>query len=141
VAGLARLLYNEPYRRVPYRKDGADHVLEVGGRGHRIGWRRSGTPATPSEFSVEHFLKEHDLGVGRRRGGEPLAYRVEHPVWRTWPEVQTQLDVDFAVLYGRDWAFLGTEPPLSSIAAEGSAVRVFGATPLVPATQGPRREA
>ena len=35
VAAAAHVLYNEPYRRVPYRKDGAAHVLRCAGREHR----------------------------------------------------------------------------------------------------------
>jgi hypothetical protein len=130
VAAVARILYNEPYVRVPYRKDGAAHVLDAGGRTHRIRWERSGALFTPGASSLEHFLKEHDLGVGRRRNGEALAYRVDHPVWRVWPDVRTSFDVDFASLYGPQWAWLGEAAPLSAIGAEGSEVSVFGAVPL-----------
>src|SRR5687768_16265250 len=59
VAMGARLLYNEPYRAVPYRKDGATHVLRVAGRDHRIGWARRGALTTPDPGSLAHFLKEH----------------------------------------------------------------------------------
>ena len=137
VATVARLVYNEPYQRVPYRKDGAAHVLTHAGRSHRVAWERSGPLFVPPETSLEHFLKEHDLGVGQRRNGEPLAYRVEHPVWRVWPHVQAALDVDFGALYGDTWAFLGEQAPLSTIAAEGSAVRVYAAVPLTPPVTSP----
>jgi hypothetical protein len=127
IAWIARTLYNEPYRRVPYRRDAADHVLRAGGREHRIAWTRSGALMTPSETSLEHFLKEHELGVGRARSGAPQMYRVAHPVWRIWPKTEVSLQVDFGRLYGEAWGFLGDRAPVSSIAAEGSAVEVFGA--------------
>ena len=46
VSWLARTLYNEPYRGVRYRKDGAAHVLTVGRRDHRVTWTCSGALAT-----------------------------------------------------------------------------------------------
>jgi uncharacterized protein len=130
VAGIARLLYNEPYRRVPYRKDGAAHVLQAGGRTHRIAWETEGDLYTPAASSLEHFLKEHDLGVGQQRDGRTLAYRVDHPVWRVWPRVRPALDVDFATLYGAEWEWLRDAAPLSVVAAEGSAVCVYPPTVL-----------
>jgi len=125
VAWLARTLYNEPYRGVPYRKHGAAHVLAAGGRDHRIAWTASGDLDTPPTTSLAHFLKEHEWGFGARRSGEATAYRVEHPVWRTWPTVEHELDVDFGVLYGEPFAVLNGASPLSVLAAEGSAVAVY----------------
>ena len=125
VAGIARTLYNEPYVGADYVKDGADHVLDVGGREHRIGFERSGEPGTPPEDAVAHFLKEHEWGFGVTRGGSRLVYRVEHPVWRVWPAVEARLDVDFALLYGEEWGFLNEQAPVSTVLAEGSAIAVF----------------
>ncbi len=125
VSLIARALYNEPYRGADYVKDGADHVLRVGGREHRIGFERSGEPGVPPADGLEHFLKEHEWGYGLTRGGERLTYRVEHPVWRTWPRVRARLDVDFSVLYGEDWGALSGAEPLSVVSAEGSEVAVF----------------
>jgi hypothetical protein len=131
VSWLACTLYNEPYRGVRYRKDGAAHVLTTGGRDHRIAWTCSGALETPPVGSLAHFLKEHAWGFGTKRSGEPTCYRVEHPVWRTWPAVETALDVDFGVLYGERFALLNDVPPLSVLAAEGSAVSVYPAEPRV----------
>jgi uncharacterized protein YqjF (DUF2071 family) len=127
VSWLARTLYNEPYLGAPYRKDGAAHVLAVGGRDHRIAWSTTGELDMPPQTSLAHFLKEHEWGFGARRSGEATSYRVEHPVWRTWPTVQPRLDVDFGILYGAPFALLNDASPLSVIAAEGSAVAVYPA--------------
>lgn len=129
VSWLARTLYNEPYRGVPYRKDGDAHVLRVGDREHRIAWTRTGALETPPETSLAHFLKEHAWGFGARRNGEPTTYRVDHPVWRTWPTVTPTLDLDFGMLYGAPFAVLDGATPLSAVAAEGSAVAVYPAEP------------
>ncbi len=130
VAALASRLYNEPYSSTEYRKEGRDHVLVTGGRSHRICWTTSGELYTPDRSSTAHFIKEHELGFGQRRDGTPLAYRVDHPVWRVWPEVEHRLELDTGALYGSEWAFLSTASPASVVAAEGSAVSVFPAEPL-----------
>jgi uncharacterized protein YqjF (DUF2071 family) len=127
VSWLARTFYNEPYHGVPYHKDGAAHVLSVGGREHRIAWTPSGDLETPPQTSLAQFLKEHEWGFGTRRTGEPTSYRVEHPVWRTWPAVEHTLDLDFGLLYGAAFAVLNRASPLSVICAEGSAVAVYPA--------------
>lgn len=125
LAAAARTLYNEPYRGVPYRKDGAAHVLEVDGREQRIAWATEGELHTPPAVSAAHFLKEHSHGFGHSRSGELLRYRVDHPVWRTWPKVEPDLDVDTGLLYGAEWSSLATTAPWSVVAAEGSAISVF----------------
>ena len=127
VSWVARTLYNEPYRGVPYHKDDAAHVLTAGGREHRIAWTRTGELHTPPMDSLTHFLKEHEWGFGAKRSGEPTSYRVEHPVWRTWPTVEHRLEVDFGILYGAPFAQLNNAAPLSVIAAEGSTVAVYPA--------------
>ncbi|MGA9520810.1 MAG: DUF2071 domain-containing protein [Myxococcaceae bacterium] len=130
VAQLANLIYNEPYRSAKYTRAVDEHVLITGGRVHRISARRSGDLYTPGSESIEHFIKEHELGFGTRRDGTPLCYRVHHPVWRVWPQVDAQLDIDTAVLYGPQWGFLAKTPPFSVVAAEGSEIAVYPAEPL-----------
>jgi uncharacterized protein len=130
IAFVARTLYNEPYQRVPYRRSGDAHELVAGGASHRIAWQRSGELYLPDRSSHAHWIKEHELGVGRGRDGRPLVYRVAHPTWRVWPDVQAELAVDFAALYGEPWRVLGELAPCSTILAEGSPVEVFGAVSL-----------
>lgn len=130
VAFVARALYNEPYQRVPYRRDGDAHELVAGGASHRIAWQRGGERYLPEPMSHAHWIKEHGFGFGRRRDGQTLAYRVAHPTWRIWRDVRVDLAVDYAALYGEPWRVLGEQAPCSTVLAEGSAVEVFGAKPL-----------
>jgi hypothetical protein len=125
ISGIARALYNEPYVGADYVKEGADHVLRVGGRSHRVAWRAAGDLEIAPEGGMRHFLKEHEWGYGVTRRGARLNYRVEHPPWRTWASVTPALDVDFGMLYGDEWAFLNETTPRSAILAEGSEVAVF----------------
>ena len=79
----------------------------------------------PPTDSPAHFLKEHSFGYGRSRQGQRVSYRVDHPVWRIWPNVTPRLEVDTGKLYGPEWEFLASTPPWEVVAAEGSAVSVF----------------
>ncbi|HUP58353.1 MAG TPA: DUF2071 domain-containing protein [Bdellovibrionota bacterium] len=131
VAGMARLLYNEPYSSARMKAEIArkDDLLHVGysldQRGHtlRLGVTARAEPMTPPESSVEHFFKEHDLGVGRDRRGKTLTYRVEHPVWRVYPVMNFSAHVS-TELYGERFSFLGSRSPDSAFLAEGSAITV-----------------
>lgn len=133
VAGLARLLYDEPYLAVPYRHsrhamgdgEAVEHVVTVGGRDHRYAFVAGGALAEPGESSLAHFLKEQAWGFGTTRAGRRAEYCVEHPRWRIYPETRFDLDVDFGRLYGPRWSFLEAATPISRIVAEGSAIAVF----------------
>ena len=133
VAGIARGLYNEPYRAVPYRLDrhavgesqSMSHDIDLGGRTHRFRFIAGGEPVLPGPDTIAHFLKEQEWGFGITRGGKRCSYRVEHPYWGVYPETRFDLDVDFRTLYGSRWAFLDQATPISKLVAEGSAIKVF----------------
>ena len=133
VAGLARAIYNEPYRAVPYELDrhpvgtseAVGHAIERGGRTHRFRFIAGGVPVIPGSDTLEHFLKEQEWGFGTTRSGQRGVYRVEHPLWGVYPDTRFDLDVDFGLLYGERWAFLDRATPISKIVAEGSPIKVF----------------
>lgn len=80
--------------------------------------------------SMEDFITEHYYGYNGGKGRKTLEYRVEHPSWRTYPVQSYSLDVDFAATYGTRWAFLKEAKPHSVLLAEGSEIKVYGATKL-----------
>jgi len=133
IAKMARAIYNEPYDYAPmWSSCEEDDVsrkfqlgLRVGGRDHTI--RAEATPPAykPPRGSIGHYFKEHEWGFGRTRGGKPLTYRVEHEVWDVYDVQSYALDIDFGLLYGEKWSFLGEEEPLCSVFALGSPVKVF----------------
>jgi uncharacterized protein YqjF (DUF2071 family) len=133
VAGIARVLYNEPYAKARMsdaveRRNGEIHArYDLAFRGSSLEFRATAMdrPHRPAEDSLEHFFKEHDLGVGRSRAGETLTYRVEHPVWRVFPMKDYFVRVD-AALYGDEFAFLARATPDSVVLAEGSEIVVYG---------------
>jgi uncharacterized protein YqjF (DUF2071 family) len=133
VAWLARVLYNEPYRYAPLTslvRDELDHLtiehrLRVGGREHWITATGKKPPYQPPEGSLEHFFKEHHWGFGVGRAGQLIRYEVEHPVWNVFPVQSYQVDLDWGLVYGPEWAFLGKAVPVSTVLAVGSPVMVY----------------
>ncbi|MBY0231158.1 MAG: DUF2071 domain-containing protein, partial [Gemmataceae bacterium] len=133
IAWMAWWLYNEPYHAAPvtaHRHDAAgtfsmEYRLRYADRFHTI--RATGTkPAVrPGPESDEHFFKEHQWGFGTTRDGVALRYQVQHPEWDVWPVSSHSLDFDFSAVYGPEWGFLGSQPPMSAVLAAGSPVSVF----------------
>ena len=133
VSGVARLIYNEPYRAAPMTmavtESGgqvtADYTLTYTGRVHRM-TAVGRTPAvTPGPESVEHFFKEHSWGFGTSHTGRLIRYRVEHPTWDVYPVERFTADLDWATLYGPEWGVMTGVAPASVVLAVGSAVSVY----------------
>lgn len=134
VAWMARTLYNEPYRATPMhntRNETADHLTMT----YRFDWEgRAQTlcvvgakPTTlSSPDSTAHFFKEHEWGFGTTQSGQTIRYRVTHPIWQTYPVTSYDLALDWAHVYGPDWAFLQHAEPYSVVLAAGSPIAVFG---------------
>lgn len=139
VAWLARTVYNEPYLAAPLAstiEDGPDlitleHKLFFAGRTHTITATGRKPAYRPADDSVEHFFKEHHWGYGISRRGGMMRYEVEHPVWNTYPVERYQIDLDWAAVYGPEWAFLAGAIPTSTVLAVGSPVAVYPKGQLV----------
>jgi uncharacterized protein YqjF (DUF2071 family) len=133
IATIARAIYNEPYRYAPMSsrwrpgEGGANlvHSLTVGGRVHRLEVDLGAEAHTPPEESTAHFFKEHSWGFGRDRRGRLLEYEVRHPVWEVVPVRGLELDWDFGMVYGDEWADLGEREPDDVTFALGSEIRVY----------------
>jgi uncharacterized protein YqjF (DUF2071 family) len=132
VAAMARATYNEPYRAAPMHSrfeaqgDAVHWMLGIswGGREHSVAVRAREPRTVPTADSVTHYFKEHQWGFGRGHLGTTHVYQVVHPVWATWPVEEVTLDVDYARLYGRAWAFLADAEPVSTSFSVGSPVAV-----------------
>jgi uncharacterized protein YqjF (DUF2071 family) len=133
---VAKLSYNEPYRTIRMRDEVLSRDDGLIGVRHRFG-RRLGNrleawadpdPVVPAEDTPGYWLTHHDLGVGRGRDGSARSYEVEHPVWALHEVRSLEVEVDFARLYGPQWAYLAETEPSHVTLAEGSAVSI---TPAV----------
>lgn len=134
VSLTARLLYNEPYEtaRMSSRTEidsdriSVEHHIHLRGR-HHIRVSGSLPPIRQSDDSTAHWFKEHRWGFGRSRTNPArlLRYEIVHPTWDTYPVTDHRLSIDFAALYGPQWAFLNAAAPMSVLLAAGSEVAVY----------------
>ena len=129
VATVARLGYNEPYVRTPMscettRDADAVTVTHRFAKGSSLSVSASAHATPPEPDSAARWLTDHALGVGRRRDGAVLIYHVTHPLWALHDVSATRLDVDFATVYGPEWAWLADATPSHVSLAAGSAVTV-----------------
>ena len=134
---VARVAYNEPYRTIRMREEllQRDGLLGVrhrfgAGLGNRLEAWADAASAVPAEDSAAYWLTHHDVGVGRARDGRARSYEVEHPVWAMHEVRDLRVEVDFAALYGRQWAYLAQAEPSHVTLAAGSQVSI---TPAVDA--------
>lgn len=133
IAAGARLLYQQPYflARIDHRFDAGDAYIEVATdfRYREIEGalrvRARNEPSVPPAGSQAHFLKEHYWGFDRGWFGKSFRYRVEHPVWRTFPVEEATVRFDPGALLGPPWQAHDWNDALHSVlVAEGSAVSV-----------------
>jgi uncharacterized protein YqjF (DUF2071 family) len=133
VAGMARLLYNEPYRATRMRSEvqtsgeriEVSHEFWWGGQAQRLRVTGQLPTVLPGEESTEHFFKEHQWGYGVDHWGRLLRYEVTHAHWQVYQQPVAQLEVDFGRLYGPQWRFLNEQAPASVVLAVGSGVEVY----------------
>jgi hypothetical protein len=133
VAWVARVIYNEPYRRArltmavddtPATRT-AHYTVDFGGRVHEMRATGSKPAVRPAPDCLEHFFKEHSWGYGRTRRGKLIRYEVSHPVWDIYPVTDHHIDVDWAALYGPEWGGMTGRAPDSVVLAAGSDIAVF----------------
>lgn len=74
--------------------------------------------------SEEEFITEHYWGYTKINDTKTIEYAVEHPRWQVYPVSNYKIDINFKDVYGKDFAFLETEEPLSVMLAEGSEIIV-----------------
>lgn len=132
IAFVAKRVYEEPYLAVrTSHKFGKKQVLvfaryawQMGGRVHSleaVGYAPAQAIVAGSE---EEFVTEHYWGYTKRSDGSTSVYEVEHPRWETYRLQSYEIQVDFELLYGREFGFLNGRQVESVLMAEGSAVRV-----------------
>jgi hypothetical protein len=79
----------------------------------------------PPADSLEHWFKEHSWGFGTSRRGKLIRYEVNHPEWDVYPLREFAFDVDWATLYGPEWAPMNGISPASVVFAVGSEISVY----------------
>lgn len=132
LAAVARWRYGEPFTagrvETSVTRDAGGSTVEyrfgVDRPNNRISVRGSLDGAVPGAATFEHWVKERVQGCRVGRDGRLRTFDVTHPLWALHRVESATCEVDFAVQYGRDWAFLADARPASVLYAVGSEVTV-----------------
>ncbi|MGE5601557.1 MAG: YqjF family protein [Nitrososphaerales archaeon] len=134
IAATARLFYQEPYRSVRMRHTlpvdapvkAAAYSVHVAGAWHTLSGRGQGPAILATQDRHISFIVEHYWGYTRRTREITGEYRVVHIPWLVQAVPDARFEGDPAALYGREWAPVLSQPPVSAFLAEGSPVAVMG---------------
>lgn len=133
ITWVANTIYKEHYSTMPVRQDFRQEAdqLTVGyswqkkGETYRLQVEADPVAVPLPDNSFEEFITEHFWGYSKGPAGKTVEYQVAHPRWNIFPVRQLELSCDFEQLYGKAFAFLNQQKPLSVFLAEGSPVKIF----------------
>lgn len=128
---LANLTYKEHYEAIPMEHKWINSTpLTVEYNWKKLGKKHTFTlNADPAqkplvEDSETEFITEHYWGYTKVDANKTFEYQVTHPRWNVYDVLNYSIDVDFDLLYGKEFAFLNALSPDSVMLAEGSAITV-----------------
>ena len=84
------------------------------------------TPKTIEENSETEFITEHYWGYAQTGVNTTNEYEVIHPKWEHYPVLETEINVNYGEVYGKEFEFLNNLKPTSVMLAEGSEITVEG---------------
>jgi uncharacterized protein YqjF (DUF2071 family) len=129
IAVVARNLYGEPYEAVEMgHGEGQNwytYSFQKGGRQHSIRVEIGENLGIPDEGTHGSFIIEHYWGYTRRAENRTDEYRVAHPKWELFSVTDCDLNINFGITYGPDFAFMNSEKPYSIVLAKGSEIAVY----------------
>ena len=77
-----------------------------------------------AEASEAEFITEHYYGYTKKTTSNSYEYEVTHPRWEQYVIKDYQIELDYGLIYGENFAFLNHQTPASVILAEGSEITV-----------------
>jgi uncharacterized protein YqjF (DUF2071 family) len=129
---VANSLYEEHYQTVPMQHR---WVVQQEGVAVRYSWKRKewhslmveaeNNPALIQAGSEEEFITQHFWGYSQKKRATS-EYHVQHELWQAYPVRQFEIDVNFSMCYGDEFAYLNDIKPHSVYLVEGSPVKVYG---------------
>ena len=132
VTAAARALFNEKYLTLPM-----DHTFQTGTDGINTieyTWQTSQKSFVhvafknewkiPEPDSAEHFFCARPVAFTRTGEGKTKEMRMEHPVWRVTPVLNTLTEYDIPSVFGQELVPFLTLKPFSAFVAEGSPIRM-----------------
>ncbi|MCC6864869.1 MAG: DUF2071 domain-containing protein [Ignavibacteria bacterium] len=131
---IANTFYNENYKAITMTSDvdkngqiKIHHKIKINGKFYEIKAEADNDPVIPEDNLVENFFKEQEWGFGKTKDGQTLIYRVQHPVWKIYPNAKVEHNFEFNLIYGKEWSLLNDKKPYNVTIARGSNVKLFSA--------------
>lgn len=129
---VANTVYKEHYQTVPmsnswiHRKEqlSVEYSWKYNKLPQRIKVVASNIPQDIPIGSETEFITEHYWGYTRIKEDKTFAYEVSHPRWQAYEIHDHQVEVDFNLVYGKDFQFMNKLHPVSVMLAEGSPITV-----------------
>ena len=131
---VANTIYKEHYETLRMRHQWDESAME---RTVKYQWRKKKqwqsfqvvadlNASEIEEDSETEFITEHYWGYAKINEEYSNEYEVTHPRWRQYRVKSYEIDTDFALVYGEEFAFLNAISPASVMLAEGSEITVEG---------------
>jgi len=132
LAFVANTFYKEHYLAVPmcYLWTENESMLDVIYEWKMKGqWQSFSVAAAAAPIAIEagseaEFITEHYWGYSKFNESTTIEYEVRHPRWEQYLVNSFDINIDFDLNYGEDFAFLNHQAPDSVMLAEGSKVSV-----------------
>ena len=129
---VANTIFNENYQTLPMTHTWSETVDK---RKVEYRWKKSGVEnsfkiqASLEKYEIEpnsetEFITEHYWGYAKVNDKKSNEYEVTHPRWQVYKVKNYEIDVDFGLVYHKDFEFLNTMEPHSVMLAEGSEITV-----------------
>jgi hypothetical protein len=106
--------------------DKIEYQWKKGGRWHSFQLEAALQTSEIPVGSEAEFITEHYWGYAGLNSRSSNEYEVTHPRWEQYEVLSHEINADFGMLYGEDFAFLNEEEPVSVMLAEGSKITVEG---------------
>ena len=129
---VANTFYNEHYQTVPmsHKWELVDENINI-----TYAWKyynkeqkisvlaENNLQEIPPNSETE-FITEHYWGYNKVFENKTFEYEVTHPKWQIYSVKEYEINVDYGLVYGADFAFLNNLKPNSVMLAEGSEITV-----------------
>ena len=132
ISFVANSLYNEQYQTLPMRHERAsedDTLLFKYEWKKNLNWNsitvKTEKKLIPIEENSEaEFISEHYYGYTISPRKKTVEYEVKHPRWHQYKVIDYAVNVDFDMVYGKEFAFLQNLQPASCFVAKGSKITI-----------------
>ncbi len=129
---VANTVYQENYETLPmqhsWRENGETRSVQYQWK-KEDKWQSLKVTAEVNPVEIEpgsetEFITEHYWGYARVNDNATNEYEVTHPRWKKYDVTDFEIDVDFGIVYGKEFQFLNGLEPDSVMLAEGSEITV-----------------